>query len=135
MSARRKARKRAIDLLYEAEIKGIQASSLLEIRPPEELSEGAYSAHLIKGVESHRLKIDELITAYAEGWDLDRLPAVDRNILRVAIFEILAEPELADNIAIDEAISIAEEISTTESAKYINGVLGRISRVKEVIVF
>ncbi|MEI8066456.1 MAG: transcription antitermination factor NusB [Actinomycetes bacterium] len=134
MSARRKARKRAVDFLYEAEIKKIDPKALLESRPPEELSEGEYAIHLVSGVVENQRKIDDLIMTYAQGWDMDRMPALDRNILRVAIYELLYEPELADQIAINEAVEIAEDISTVDSSGYINGVLGRISALKESLI-
>ena len=133
MSARRKARRRALDFLYESEIKGVNPLTLLESRPPDELSEGLYSFKLVNGVQENRRKIDELILTYAQGWDLDRMPALDRNILRIAIYEILWETELDDKIAVDEAVSIAQELSTTESSSYINGVLGRIITLKSII--
>ena len=131
MSARRKARKRALDFLYEADIRGATALSLLSERPAEELSQGDYVRELLVGVEEHLSKIDELITTYAQGWDMDRLPAVDRNIMRLALFEILWSPDLDDAIAIDEALSMAKELSTDESAGYIHGVLGRIASLKD----
>ena len=134
MSARRKARKRAVDFLYEAEIKKIDPKALVESRPPVELSEGEYANHLVSGVVDHQRKIDEIITTYAQGWDMDRRPALDRNILRVAIYELLYEPELADQIVINEAVEIAEDISTVDSSSYINGVLGRISALKESLI-
>ncbi|CAB4736170.1 unannotated protein [freshwater metagenome] len=130
MSARRKARKRALDFLYEADIRGARALDLLGSRPAEELSQGTYVAELLSGVEEHRIKIDELITTYAQGWDMDRMPAIDRNILRIALLEILWRDELDDQIAVSEAIEIAKEISTDDSANYINGVLGRIIILK-----
>ena len=133
MSARRKARRRALDFLYESEIKGVDPLALLESRPPDELSEGIYSLKLVTGVQENRRKIDELILTYAQGWDLDRMPALDRNILRIAIYEILWETQLDDRIAVDEAVSIAQELSTTESSGYINGVLGRIITLKSII--
>lgn len=133
MSARRKARRRALDFLYESEIKGVDPLVLLESRPPNELSEGIYSLKLVTGVQENRRKIDELILTYAQGWDLDRMPALDRNILRIAIYEILWETQLDDRIAVDEAVSIAQELSTTESSGYINGVLGRIITLKSII--
>lgn len=133
MSARRKARRRALDFLYESEIKGVDPLTLLASRPPDELSEGQYSLKLVIGVQENRRKIDELILTYAQGWDLDRMPALDRNILRIAIYEILWETELDDKIAVDEAVSIAQELSTTESSGYINGVLGRIITLKPII--
>lgn len=130
MSARRKARKRALDFLYEADIRGATALDLLAGRPAEELSQGEYVQELLVGVGEHLVKIDELITTYAQGWDMDRMPAIDRNILRIALFEILWLSELDDNIAVSEAIEIATELSTDASAKYINGVLGRIVILK-----
>jgi N utilization substance protein B len=133
MSARGKARKRALDFLYEADIKQIDPLALLTSRPPQELSEGDYTRILVLGVVTHLSKIDELITTYAQGWEMDRMPAIDRNILRIAIYEILWEKNLDDQIAISEAITIAEDISTKESSSYINGVLGRISTLKEAI--
>ena len=130
MSARRKARKRALDFLYEADIRGGNALDLLASRPAEELSQGDYVKELLVGVETHLVKIDELITTYAQGWDMDRMPAIDRNILRIALVEILWSENLDDQIAISEAIEIATELSTDDSAKYINGVLGRILILK-----
>jgi len=130
VSARRKARKRALDFLYEADIRGATALSLLSERPAEELSQGDYVRELIVGVEEHLSKIDELITTYAQGWDMDRMPAIDRNILRIALFEILWISNLDDEIAVSEAVEIATELSTDDSAKYINGVLGRIVILK-----
>jgi N utilization substance protein B len=130
VSARRKARKRALDFLYEADIRSTRALDLFAERPAEELSQGDYVGELLTGVEEHRAKIDELITTYAQGWDMDRMPAIDRNILRIALFEILWLGPLDDQIAISEAIEIATELSTDDSAKYINGVLGRIVILK-----
>jgi len=130
VSARRKARKRALDFLYEADIRGATALELLAARPAEELSQGDYVQELLVGVSEHLVKIDELITTYAQGWDMDRMPAIDRNILRIALFEILWLSQLDDDIAVSEAIEIATELSTDDSAKYINGVLGRIVILK-----
>ena len=130
MSARRKARKRALDFLYEADIRGASALDLLALRPAEELSQGEYVAELLVGVAEHRGKIDEIITTYAQGWDMDRMPAIDRNILRIALFELLWVDGLDDQIAVSEAVEIATELSTDDSAKYINGVLGRIVILK-----
>ena len=133
MSARSKARKRALDLLFEADLRGAQASDILKARPADELSEGAYVSTLVDGVTLHRAKIDELIHTYAEGWDMDRMPAVDRNLLRIALFEILWEPGVDDAVAISEAVELAQELSTKESAGYINGVLGRVTLLKSII--
>ena len=130
MSARRKARKRALDFLYEADIRSASAIDLLGSREESELSERDYVMELLVGVETNKVKIDELITTYAQGWDMDRMPAIDRNILRIALFEILFKSDLDDQIAASEAVEIATELSTDDSAKYINGVLGRIIILK-----
>lgn len=133
MSARRKARKRALDLLFESEMRGVLASDLLSERPSDELSQGEYVALLISGVAEHRVKIDELIHTYAEGWEMDRMPVIDRNLLRIALFEILWNPEVDDKVAVSEAVEIAQELSTKDSASYINGILGRVILLKSVI--
>ena len=138
MSARSKARKQTLDLLYEADIRGVSAADLLLQRDVVEEGPDArpireFTKTLIAGVTENKRKIDELIATYAQGWDMDRLPAVDRNILRLGIFEIVWSSDLDDGIAIDEALTLAKELSTDESAGYIHGVLGRISSIKESI--
>jgi N utilization substance protein B len=130
VSARRKARKRALDFLYEADIRSASAIELVGTREESELSERDYVMELLVGVETNKVKIDELITTYAQGWDMDRMPAIDRNIMRIALFEILFKGDLDDQIAASEAVEIATELSTDDSAKYINGVLGRIIILK-----
>lgn len=133
MSARSKARKRALDFLYEAEIKKAKAVDLFLSRGASELSQEPYVQVLLSGVDEHLVKIDELITTYAQDWDMDRMPAVDRNILRIAIFEILWVAEIDLKIACDEAVELAKSLSTDESSNYINGVLGRIVKLKDSI--
>ena len=138
MSARSKARKQALDLLYESDIRGSDALQLLETRDtPDEVPEARpireYTRELISGVADNRRKIDELIMTYAQGWDMDRLPAVDRNILRLGIFEILWTTSVPVSVAIDEALNLAKELSSDESSKYIHGVLGRIASLKDSI--
>ncbi len=138
MSARSKARKQALDLLYEADIRGGSALEILQSRDIVEEGPDArpireFTKNLITGISENSRKIDELITTYAQGWDMDRLPAVDRNILRLGIYEIVWSTDLADGIAIDEALTLAKELSTDESAGYIHGVLGKISLIKESI--
>ena len=130
MSARRKARKRALDFLYEADIRSSNAIDLLGTRVESDLSQSDYVMELLVGVDANKAKIDELITTYAQGWDMDRMPAIDRNILRIALFEILFKNDLDDQVAASEAVEIATELSTEDSAKYINGVLGRIIVLK-----
>lgn len=133
MSARSKARKRALDFLYEAEIKKVKAVDLFKSRGASELSQEPYVFTLLSGVAEHLLKIDELITTYAQDWDMDRMPAIDRNILRIAIYEILWVEEIDLKIACDEAVELAKSLSTDESSNYINGVLGRIVKLKDSI--
>jgi N utilization substance protein B len=135
VSARSKARKQSLDLLYESDIRGKTSIDLLELRDVFEEGPDArpireYTKTLISGVDTHKRKIDELITTYAKGWDMDRLPTVDRNILRIGIFEILWQEDVPDAVAIDEALALAKEISTEESSGYIHGVLGRISSIR-----
>ena len=138
MSARSKARKQTLDLLYEADIRGASAAELMVLRDVIEEGPDArpirdFTKILVTGVTDNKRKIDELIATYAQGWDMDRLPAVDRNILRLGIYEIVWSDDLDDGIAIDEALNLARELSTDESAGYIHGVLGRISSIKESI--
>lgn len=138
MSARSKARKQALDLLYESDIRGTDALKTLELRDISEDGPDArpireYTRDLISGVVENRRKIDELIMTYAQGWDMDRLPAVDRNILRIGIFEILWSTAVPTSVAIDEALNLAKELSSDESSKYIHGVLGRIASLKDSI--
>ena len=133
MSARRKARKRALDFLYEADIKKVLAADLFSARGANELSQEPYVLVLINGVAEHLPKIDELIITYAQGWDMDRMPPIDRNILRIAIFEILWAAEIDIQVACDEAVELAKSLSTDESSSYINGVLGRIIKLKDSI--
>jgi N utilization substance protein B len=136
VSARSKARKQTLDILYEADIRGTRPLDILAVRDVTEDGPDArpirdYTRELITGVTDNRRKIDELIATYAQGWDMDRLPAVDRNIMRLALFEILWSPSLDDAVAIDEALSLAKELSTDESSGYIHGVLARIASLKD----
>jgi len=133
VSARSKARKRALDFLYEADIKNVLAADLFKTRGSAELSQEPYVLTLLTGVADHLSKIDELIITYAQGWDMDRMPPIDRNILRLAIFEILWEADVDLKVACDEAVELAKSLSTDESASYINGVLGRIVKLKDSI--
>ena len=130
MSARSKARKAALDLLFSADIRGGQPSlnelALMEREHRE------YTTLLVEGVEAHLQQIDSLIHTYAQGWDKDRLPAVDRNILRIAVFEMLWG-QIDHAVAISEALSLAEDLSTSSSAGFINGLLGRISTLSSTL--
>lgn len=138
MSARSKARKQALDILYESDIRNIDPLAILESRDVVEEGPDArpirdFTRELIAGVAANKRKIDELIATYAQGWDMDRLAAVDRNILRLGIFEVVYSDELADGIAIDEAITLAKDLSTDDSATFIHGLLGKISSIKDSV--
>jgi N utilization substance protein B len=138
VSARSKARKHALDILYESDIRGASAESILEKREvPEEGPDARpvrdFTKELVLGVVANKRKIDELITTYSQGWDMDRLAAVDRNILRVGIFEIIWSEDLEDGIAIDEALTLARDISTDDSSTFIHGLLGKISSIKDSV--
>jgi N utilization substance protein B len=138
VSARSKARKQALDILFESDIRGSVALEILVSRDVVEEGPDArpirdYTREIITGVSENRRKIDELIATYAQGWDMDRLPAVDRSILRIGIYEIIWAYGLPDAVAIDEALTLAKELSTDESAGYIHGVLGKIASIKESI--
>ena len=138
MSARSKARKQALDLLYETDIRGTNLVETLASRDipaegPDARPIREYTKELVNGVSDNRRKIDELITTYAQGWDMDRLPAVDRNIPRLGIYEILWSTDVPMSVAIDEALILAKELSSDDSSKYIHGVLGRIASIKDTI--
>jgi len=129
--ARRKARKRAVDLLYEADLRGsdpveTMAQRLAQADPPVP----DYAVALVESVVAHRERIDELISTYAEGWTIERLPAVDRTILRVAISELLWADEVPDAVVINEAVELAHDLSTDESPRFVNGLLGRLQLLK-----
>ncbi len=131
MSARSKARKRALDVLFESEQRSVPPLETLAGRiaaadPPV----AEYSVELVEGVVSHRERIDELLTTYAKDWPLDRMPAVDRALLRVATFELLWRDDVPDAVVINEAVSLAGSLSTDESPGFVNGLLGRLLELK-----
>lgn len=129
MSARGKARKRALDLIFAAEARQTSARLLLdELRATGEVQVNDYTTTLVEGVEEHRSGIDEVIGAHAQGWTLDRMPAVDRNILRLAVYELRHRPEVPEGVVISEAVRLATELSTDDSPTFVNGVLGAVAR-------
>jgi N utilization substance protein B len=132
VSARSKARKAALDFLYEGDIRGKSAGSLLEIRKTElDYLIRDYTEFLVNGVETKRNRIDEIISMRAKDWDLDRMPVVDRNILRVGAFELLWGEQIPEEVAISESVELAKTLSTEGSATYINGVLAAIREIKK----
>lgn len=135
MSTRSKARKAALDLLYESDIRKAQAGDLMQSRITElEYVIRDFTKELVDGVGSNRRKIDELIATYSQGWDMDRMPVIDRNILRLAIYEILWSTNVPQAVAINEALELAQTLSTDESSKYINGVLSKVVEIKPDLV-
>jgi len=132
--ARSKARKRALDLLFEAELRGEPVIALMEERSALGIDGGPpvpeYAAELVRSVQAHRERIDELLASYAEGWTLDRMPAVDRNILRIGAYELLWADDVPDGVAISEAVQLARELSTDASPSFVNGLLARLLGLK-----
>jgi N utilization substance protein B len=129
MAARSKARKRAVDLIYEADLRGDDAVRTLAERvaladPPI----NDYTIVLVEGVTARRAEIDRTLSEYSEGWTLDRMPDLDRAILRVGLFELLFADDVPDAVAIDEAVELAKALSTDDSPKFVNGLLGRVLR-------
>lgn len=135
MSNRSKARKAALDLLYESDIRRSSAADLLSKRVTEmEYEAREFTKELIDGIELNKRKIDELISTYAQGWDMDRMPVLDRNILRLSIFELLWSKSVPEAVAISEALELATNFSTEDSSKYINGVLSKVLEIKPDLV-
>jgi len=129
MAARSKARKRAVELLYEADLRGTDALTTLGERrmlatPPV----SDYTVSLVEGVVSHRARIDEILASFAEGWTVERMPGIDRAVLRIGTYELLWRDDVPDAVAIDEAVELAKVFSTDRSPKFVNGVLARILR-------
>ena len=136
MAARTKARKRALDLLFEAEQRGVDAADLLRERLAKPVTEhplAELTADLVVGVSERRSEIDELITTYSQGWSLQRMPAVDRAIIRLGAFEVLYSPDVPENVAISEWVSMATELSTDDSPRFVNGLLARLVEVKPTL--
>jgi N utilization substance protein B len=134
VAARSKARKRALDILFEAEVRGEPVLDLLDQRisqgsPPV----GEYAAELVRGVQAHRDRIDQLLGEYAEGWSLDRMPIVDRNVLRIGLYELLWADDVPDAVAINEAVLLARDLSTDASPAFVNGLLGRLLELKPTL--
>jgi N utilization substance protein B len=135
VSARSKARKRALDVLYEADIRDMAPADVLIATAQRRTDEGQpalneYVGELVEGVTAHQAYIDELLGSYSMGWTLDRMPAVDRGILRLGAYELLWRDEVPDAVVISEAVQLAQELSTDESASFVNGLLGRLLELK-----
>jgi transcription antitermination protein NusB len=134
MAARSKARKRALDVLFEAELRGEPVLEILGERAAQQTPPvSAYTTELVEGVQAHRARIDELLAAHAQGWALDRMPAVDRNILRIGAYELLWQDQVPDAVAIDEAVQLARDLSTDASPAFVNGLLARLLELKPTL--
>ena len=133
MGARSKARKRAVDVLYAAALRDADPVTLLVERTAvaEHPAPNDYATSLVEGVATHRERIDELLTEHAEGWTLDRMPFVDLAILRLGVYELLWASDVPDPVAIDEAVQLARSLSTDDSPRFVNGVLGRLATIAD----
>jgi len=124
MQPRTKARKHALDILHAADALSRPA---LEVLADEQIP-NEFTRELVEGVEAHRGELDDLIRSYADRWALERMPIVDRNLLRLGIFELLYRPEIPAGAAINEAVELAKLLSTEDSGRFVNGLLGRVAR-------
>ena len=134
MSARSKARKRALDVLFESELRGLPVGGTLADRvadndPPV----NEFTVALVEGVAKHIEVIDELLETHSVGWTLDRMPAVDRNILRIGAYELLFDEQVPDVVAVSEAVALARDLSTDESPAFVNGLLARLLQLKPTL--
>ncbi len=133
MSARGKARKRALDVLYASEMRSRPTDETLA-QQAEAGPINDYTVTLVRGVTEHKARLDEVLTTYAEGWSLQRMPAVDRNVLRLAIYEVLYVDDVPAAVAVSEALNLVRDLSTDESPSFVNGVLGNIVRDRDLLV-
>ncbi|WP_420114239.1 transcription antitermination factor NusB [Pseudactinotalea sp.] len=145
MGARTKARKRAIDVVYEADQRALNtgdalirslASVLAErvVQPGTQASLPEYSVTIVEGLTERLAAIDEALSTYSQGWTLERMPAVDRALLRVGTWELLYNDDVPDAVAIDEAVELARELSTDDSPTFVNGLLGRLASLKPTLL-
>lgn len=131
MSARSKARKRALDVLYEADVRAADPLVVLrEVTQRREADEGVtphdYTVDLVQGVAAHRERIDDIVSTHSQGWVISRMPVIDRNVLRLAAFELLWGQDAPDAVVIDEAVQLSKDLSTEDSPGFVNGVLARV---------
>jgi N utilization substance protein B len=134
MAARTKSRKRALDILFESEAQSLPPGGTLADRlADEDYPVNDYAVLLIEGVVSHRDRLDEIIAGNAKDWTLDRMPAVDRNLLRIGAYEILYVEDVPDAVAVSEAVNLASDLSTDESPTFVNGLLSKIVELKPTL--
>jgi N utilization substance protein B len=131
VSARGKARNRALDVLFEAEQRSVSPFDVLRSRREKtDQIINPYTLEIVEGVVSHQSEIDEFLETYSQGWTLERMPSVDRIILRVGTWELLYNDDVPDGVAVSEAVALAKTLSTDESPSFINGLLGRLQQLK-----
>ena len=131
MSARGKARNRALDVLFEAEQRSVSAFDVLKSRREQtDQIVNPYTLEIVEGVVSHQSAIDEFLETYSQGWTRERMPSVDRIILRIGTWELLYNDDVPDGVAVSEAVALAKTLSTDESPSFINGLLGRLQQLK-----
>ncbi|WP_411373395.1 transcription antitermination factor NusB [Arthrobacter sp. MPF02] len=131
MSARGKARNRALDILFEAEQRSIPPFDVLRARREKtDQIVNPYTVDIVEGVLSRQAAIDEFLETYSQGWSLERMPSVDRIILRIGTWELLYNDDVPDGVAVSEAVALAKTLSTDESPQFINGLLGRLQQLK-----
>jgi N utilization substance protein B len=136
VSARTKARKRAIDLLYGADVREISLNAAIAMEAerasnqPDRQASWNYAREIVVGITEHGDEIDELIETYSQGWTIERMPTLDRAIVRIGIWEIMFNEDVPDSVAISEAVRLASELSTEDSAGFVNGLLGRIGQIR-----
>jgi len=137
VSARSKARKRALDILFEADQRGLNADTLLAQRistPATQHPLNDYTVEIVQGVVAKWVEINELLATYSQGWTIDRMPAVDRAILRIGAWEVVYSELVPDVVAISEAVALATTLSTDDSPTFVNGLLARLAEVKPTLV-
>lgn len=139
MSARTKARKRALDVLFECEARGLPLGATLERRQQAAQADARepavtpYMIELVHGVAEHQAQIDQVISTVSREWEIDRMPAVDRNLLRIGVYEVLWGEDVPDAVAVSEAVTLATDLSTDESPAFVNGVLAKVVADKAVL--
>ncbi|WP_131105003.1 transcription antitermination factor NusB [Ornithinimicrobium sufpigmenti] len=137
MAARRRARKRALELLFEAEQRGMNVGDLLEQRiaaPTTQHPLPEYAVQVVRGVLEHWREIEEILTTWSQGWTLERMAAVDRAALRIGVWEIVWNDEVPDMVAVSEAVELVASMSTDDSPSFVNGLLARVSEVKATLL-
>ncbi len=135
MSARSKARRRALDVLFEAEQRSVTPLEVMKARREKtDMVIADYTVDIVEGVLTHREQIDEYLSTYSQGWTLERMPAVDRMILRIGSWELLYNEDVPDGVAVSEAVELAKMLSTDESPVFINGLLGRLQQLKPTLL-